>query len=160
VDRGVKWSCMESGKQSITSLHQLEMYVCLSVCYKPLDVITSRHPLEMYVCLSVCLLQATRCHYKPPPARNVRVCLSVCYKPLDVITSRHPATEWLACWTQAQKVSVQITVATLSGNSLRQTVHAHCAFIHQAEKLAAALLRVAGVTAGLAESSGSLLPGL
>ena len=114
MDRDVKWSCMESGKQSITSLHPLEMYVCLSVCYKP----------------------------------------------LDVITSCHPATEWLVCRTQAQKVSVQITVATLSGNSLSQTVHAHCAFIHQAEKLAAALLRVAGVTAGLAESNGSLLPGL
>jgi len=32
--------------------------------------------------------------------------------------------------------------------------------VHQAAKLVAALLRVAGVTAGLAESSGSLLPGL
>ena len=41
---------------------------------------------------------------------------------------------------------------TLSSNSLRQTVH-------QAAKLVAALLRVAGVTAGLAESNGSLLPG-
>ena len=30
--------------------------------------------------------------------------------------------EWLACWTQAQKASVQIAAATLSGNSLRQTV--------------------------------------
>jgi len=33
-------------------------------------------------------------------------------------------------------------------------------FIMQAAKLAAALLRVAGVTAGLAESNGSLPPGL
>jgi len=32
--------------------------------------------------------------------------------------------------------------------------------VHQAAKLAAALLRVAGVTAGLAESNGSLPPGL
>ena len=47
-----------------------------------------------------------------------------------------------------------------SGNSLRQTAHAHCASVHQAAKLVAALLRVAGVTAGLAESSGSLPPGL
>ena len=31
--------------------------------------------------------------------------------------------EWLACWTQAQKAWVQIAAATLSGNSLRQTVH-------------------------------------
>jgi len=52
---------------------------------------------------------------------------------------------------------VQIAAATLSGNSLRQTVHTHCASVHQAAKLAAALLRVAGVTAGLAESNGSLL---
>jgi len=65
-----------------------------------------------------------------------------------------------ACWTQAQKARVQIAVATLSGNSLRQTAHTHCASIHQAAKLVAALLRVAGVTAGLAESNGSLPPGL
>jgi len=51
-------------------------------------------------------------------------------------------------------------VATLSGNSLRQTVHTHRASVHQAPKLVAALLRVAGVTAGLAESNGSLPPGL
>ena len=68
--------------------------------------------------------------------------------------------EWLACCTQAQKARVQIAVATLSGNSLRQTAHTHCASVHQAAKLVAALLKVAGVTAGLAESNGSLLPGL
>ena len=67
--------------------------------------------------------------------------------------------EWLACWTQAQKAWVQIAVATLSGNSLMQTVHTHCASVHQAAKLVAALLRVARVTAGLAESNGSLPPG-
>ena len=44
--------------------------------------------------------------------------------------------------------------------SLRQTAHTHCASVHQAAKLVAALLRVAGVTAGLAESNGSLPPGL
>jgi len=55
---------------------------------------------------------------------------------------------------------VQIAVATLSGNSLRQTVHTHCVSVHQAAKLVAALLRVAGVTAGLAESNDSLPPGL
>jgi len=60
-----------------------------------------------------------------------------------------PVAEWLACWTQA-----------LSGNSLRQTVHAHRASVHQAAKLVAALLRVAGVTADLSESNGSLPPGL
>jgi len=45
--------------------------------------------------------------------------------------------EWLACWTQAQKARVQIAVATLSGNSLRQTVHTNCASVHQAAKLIA-----------------------
>jgi len=55
---------------------------------------------------------------------------------------------------------VQIAAATLPGNSLRQTVHIHCAYVHQAAKLVAALLRVAWVTAGLAESNVSLPPGL
>ena len=41
-----------------------------------------------------------------------------------------------------------------------RAVHTHCASVHQAAKLVAALLRVAGVTAGLAESNGSLPPGL
>jgi len=43
---------------------------------------------------------------------------------------------------------------------LRQTVHTHCASVHQAAKLVAALLRVVRVTAGLAENNCSLLPGL
>jgi len=60
----------------------------------------------------------------------------------------------------AEGPRVQIAVATLLGNSLRQTVHTHCASVHQAAKLVAALLRVAGVTVGLAESDGSLLLGL
>ena len=68
--------------------------------------------------------------------------------------------EWLARWTQAQKVRVQIAAATLSGNSLRQTVHTHSASVHQAAKLVAALVRVARVTAGLVESNGSLPLGL
>ena len=68
--------------------------------------------------------------------------------------------EWLACSTQAQKAWIQIGAATLSGNSLRQTVHTRRASVHQAAKLVAALLRVASVTAGLAESNGSLPPGL
>ena len=55
---------------------------------------------------------------------------------------------------------VQIAAVTLSGNSLRQTVHTRCASVHQAGKLVAALLRVAGVTAGLVESNGSLPPSL
>ena len=51
---------------------------------------------------------------------------------------------------------VEITATMMSGNSVRQTVHTHCASVHQAAKLVAALLRVAGVTAGIAESNGSL----
>ena len=68
--------------------------------------------------------------------------------------------EWLACWLRHRRAWVQIAAATLSGNSLRQTVHTHCASVHQAAKLVAALLRVARVTAGVAESNGSLPPGL
>ena len=68
--------------------------------------------------------------------------------------------ECLACWTQVQKGPSSNPVATLSGNSLRQTVHTHCASVHQATKSVAALLRVAWVTVGLAESNGSLQPGL
>ena len=59
--------------------------------------------------------------------------------------------EWLPCWTQAQKGL---------GSNLRHTVHTHRASVHQAAKLVAALLMVARVTAGLAESNGSLPPGL
>ena len=53
-----------------------------------------------------------------------------------------------------------IAASTLSGNSLGQTVHTYRASADQAAKLVAALLRVARVTAGLAESNGSLPPGL
>jgi len=54
---------------------------------------------------------------------------------------------------------VQIAAATMSGNSPRQTVHTHRAPVHYAAKLVAALLRVARVTAGLAEYNGSPPPG-
>ena len=60
----------------------------------------------------------------------------------------------------AEGPRVQIAVAMLFGNSLRKTVHTHCASVHQAAKLVAALSRIAGVTAGLAESNGSLPLGL
>ena len=59
-----------------------------------------------------------------------------------------------------RRARVQIAVVTLSGNNLRQAVHTHCASVLQAAKLVAALLRAAKVTAGLAESNGSLPPGL
>jgi len=57
---------------------------------------------------------------------------------------------------------VQIAAATLSGNSLRQTayVHTHRACVHQVAKLVVGPLRVARATADLAESNGSLSPGL
>jgi len=58
------------------------------------------------------------------------------------------------------RTRVQIAAVTLSGNSLRQIAHIHRASVHQAAKLVAALLRVARVTAGLAESNGSLPLGL
>ena len=65
-------------------------------------------------------------------------------------------------WLGTRVVSVlnsriQIAAATLSGNSLRQTVHTHRASVHQAAKMAAALLRAVRVTAGLEESNGRLL---
>ena len=66
------------------------------------------------------------------------------------------AAEWLAC----RRAWVQIAAATLSGNSLRQTLHTQCASVHPLAKLVTALLRVARVTAGLVESNGSLPPGL
>ena len=59
----------------------------------------------------------------------------------------------------AERAWVQIAVASLSGSSLRQTVHTYRASVHQAAKLVAALLRVARVTAGLAASNGSLPSG-
>ena len=65
--------------------------------------------------------------------------------------------------SDAEGHGFKIAAATLSGNSLRQTVHTHRASVHQADKSVAALLRVARVTfrqACLAESDGSLPPGL
>jgi len=58
-------------------------------------------------------------------------------------TAGGSVAEWLAC----RRARVQIAVSTLSDNSLRQTVRTHRASVHQAAKLVAALLRVAGVTA-------------
>jgi len=50
---------------------------------------------------------------------------------------------------------------TVSGTPIVHThVHTHRASVHQAAKLVADLLRVVVVTAGLAESNGSLPPGL
>jgi len=79
------------------------------------------------------------------------------YWPTESVDWGGSVAEWLACWTQAQKAQVQIAAA---GNSLRQTVHTRCASVHQAAKLVAAFLTVAAIAAGLAESNGSLPPGL
>ena len=65
----------------------------------------------------------------------------------DVPASRHTQ---LGEWKTGRK----------QRRSLRQTVHTHRASVHQAAKLVAVLLRVAGVTADLVESNGSLPPGL
>ena len=59
-----------------------------------------------------------------------------------------------------RRARVQIAAATLSGNSLRQTVHTRRASVHQAAKLVAAFIRVARVTAGLVENNGSQPSGL
>ena len=64
----------------------------------------------------------------------------------------HLSCGWRA-GLRRRRAWVQIAAATLSGNSLGQTVHTHRASVHQAAKLVAALLRVARVTAGLAESN-------
>ena len=70
------------------------------------------------------------------------------------LTARVICLDLILNWIQLH------TVVIYAANSHRQTVHTHCASVHQAAKLIAALLRVAGVTAGLAESNGSLPPGL
>jgi len=88
-----------------------------------------------------------------------------------IILKKVNLSEWLGGWLGSRVVSVldsgaegrarvQIAVATLSGNGLRQTVHTHCASVRQVAKLVADLLRVAWVTAGLTESNGCLPSGL
>ena len=79
---------------------------------------------------------------------------------VSTIVNSDFVAEWIVCCTHVQNTWLQIAVAKLSGNSLRQTVHTHYASVHQAAKSVAAILRVAGVTAGLAESNDSLPPDL
>jgi len=52
-------------------------------------------------------------------------------------TLKRAATDFAGL--RRRRAQVQIAVATLPGNSLRQTVHTHCASVHQAAKLVAAL---------------------
>ena len=64
--------------------------------------------------------------------KNIRTAENIVIYIIQFILYRSGSVaEWLACWTQAQKARIQIAVATLSGNSLRQTVHTHCASVHQ-----------------------------
>ena len=72
--------------------------------------------------------------------------------------SRYLAVSLQVTWVikPAQKGPGSNHSRDLSVNSPRQTVHTHRASVHHAAKLLAALLRVAGVAAGLAESNGSL----
>jgi len=64
---------------------------------------------------------------------------------VSLLSSGGSVAEWLACWTQAQKgLGSNRSRYTLSGNSLRQTVHTHCASVHQTAKKVAAFLRAAG----------------
>jgi len=69
---------------------------------------------------------------------------------MDLATRK--VAEWLACWTQAQKGCRVSVLGKLSTPIVP--------LFTKQQKLVAALLRVAGVTAGLAESNGSLPPGL
>jgi len=64
--------------------------------------------------------------------------------------------EWLAFWTQAQKARVEIAVTTLSGNSLRQTVHT----LFTKQHFSSSPLKGCEGNAGLVERNGSLPPGL
>ena len=115
--------------------------------------------------------------YYSAPGRGVEycdericLCVCVCLSVRDHIfgTTQLIFTEFLCMLPVAGKCAglrrrrawVQIAATTLSGNCLRQTVHTHRAFVHQAAKLVAALLRIARVTASLADSNGSLPSGL
>jgi len=89
--------------------------------------------------------------------------------PLSVGLDQFTCTVPDRCYTQeiglmldscAEGLGSKIAGTMLSSNSLRQTVYTHYTSVHQAAKLVAALLRVARVTAGLAESNVSLPPGL
>jgi len=58
--------------------------------------------------------------------------------------TKRSVAEWLACWTQVQKARVQIAVATLSGDSLRQTVHSHCGLCSSSSKTGSSPLKGCG----------------
>jgi len=64
-------------------------------------------------------------------------------KPVCSIRKGGSVAEWSACWTRAQK-----GLGSNCSRDARQTVHTNHACVHHAAKLVAALLMVAGVTAG------------
>jgi len=68
--------------------------------------------------------------------------------------------EWLACWMDSGAEGPGFISQSRRWRVTVHTVHTHRASVHQAAKLVAAVLKVAGVTAGLTESNGSLSPGL
>ena len=94
----------------------------------------------------------------PTQSRRTKFVVNVFETLASLFFSRMPSG-WRA-GLRRRRARVQIAAAMLSGNSLRQTVHTHCAPVDQAAKLVAALLRVARVTAGLAENNRSLPSGL
>ena len=107
------------------------------------------------------------CQNSPPPADRKRANLMTIFRTVDEVGRPHtqnPNTVEFSRRTSfgSRVVSVLDSGAEGPGSnrSLRQTVHTHRASDHQAAKLAAALLMVAGVTAGLAKSNGSQPPGL
>ena len=66
-------------------------------------------------------------------------------------------TDLCVGWLGSRVVSLLDSGAEGPGfKSQPQTVHTHRASVHQAAKLVAAFLRIAGVTAGLSESNGSI----
>ena len=91
------------------------------------------------LCLPVCMFNCMRASVS-----DLMALLVMCIFPLNIFSQDGSVTEWLACWTQAQKARVQIAVATLSGYSLMQTVHTHCASFHQAEKIGSSPLKGCG----------------
>ena len=104
---------------------------------RPIDA-TTRQQISVYsILIGICLLVPRTCnknctaHFSKCGGykiffRSLRSRITFC--PPTFKTVAPPP--WLACWNQAQKAQVQIAAATVSGNSLRQTAHTHCASVH------------------------------
>ena len=108
------------------------------------------------VCPSVCL--STQPDHNRMPSSNQYAAATAS---LPICRHRAGGSSGQHAGLRRRSARVQVaTAATLSGNSLRKTVHTDRASVHQAAILVAALLRAAGVTAGMAESNGSLPSGL